>query len=175
MNRNKNKENNENGINNDTLCAEYGAVFRYVLSLTHNEQEAEDITQDVFLRALSAKESFSGDSSLYTWLCSIAKNQLINRQKKQKRNAGSDPLDNMPDSSLSIEEQIADHSSAMQIMRVLHTIEEPYKEVFSLRVFGQLDFKDLGSLFGKTDSWARVTYYRAKEKIRQILRKEGML
>ncbi len=92
MRKNKSRENNENGINNETLCAEYGAVYRFVLSLTHDEHEAEDITQETFLRALDAKEQFSGGSSLYTWLCTIAKNQLLNRLKKQKRSAGSDPL-----------------------------------------------------------------------------------
>ena len=169
------KEKNGFGISRETLCAEYSAVYRYVLSLTCNENEAEDITQETFLRALDAKESFSGGSSLYTWLCAIAKNLLINRRKKQKRNAGAEALENLPDDSISIEERTADRDSAMQVMRALHTLSEPYKEVFSLRVFGQLDFKDIGLLFDRTDSWARVTYHRAKEKITDILRKEGML
>ena len=169
------KNRDSGGISDDTLCAEYNAVYRYVLSLAKNEHEAEDITQETFLRALDAKESFAGGSSLYTWLCTIAKNLLLDRVKKQKRSAGADPLENMPDDGISIEERAADRDSAMQIMRALHTLSEPYKEVFSLRVFGQLGFGDIASLFGKSDSWARVTYHRAKEKITEILRKEGSI
>ena len=162
-------------VSDEALCAEYGAVYRYLLTLTHDEHEAEDITQETFLRALGARERFTGTSSLYTWLCAIAKNLLYTRMKKKKRSAGSDPLENMPDTDASIEERAADRDSAMTVMRALHCIDEPYKEVFSLRVFGQLDFANIGSLFGKTDSWARVSYYRAKEKIKDIMRKDGTL
>lgn len=162
-------------INNETLCAEYNALYRYTLSLTRNESEAEDITQEAFLRAMNAKESFSGDSSLYTWLCSIAKNLWLTRVKKQNKSADSNLLDSLPDDTPSIEERAADHDSAMQIMRALHTLDEPYKEVFSLRVFGQLGFKDIADLFGKTESWARVTFHRAKSKIIDIMRKDGTL
>lgn len=165
----------KNEISDEALCAEYSALFRYVLSLTRNEHEAEDITQETFLKAFAAKKGFEGNSSLYTWLCSIARNLWLNRIKKQKKSAGSDPLEDLPDSTAAIEERAADRDSAMQIMRIVHTLDEPYKEVFSLRVFGQLAFKDIAELFGKTDSWARVTYYRAKEKITDKLRKDGML
>lgn len=165
----------DNLITDEALSAEYSAVYRYVLSLTHHVQEAEDITQEAFLRALNAKERFSGESSLYTWLCTIAKNLLMNRLKKQKRNAGSAPLDFMADDSIPIEERADDRDSAVQIMQAMHTLDEPYKEVFMLRVFGQLDFKSLGGLFGRTDSWARVTYHRARAKIIEILRKEDAL
>lgn len=162
-------------ISNEALCAEYNALYRYALSLTRNESEAEDITQDAFLRAMNAKAGFSGDSSLYTWLCSIAKNLWLDRMRKQNRNVGAEPLDYIPDSAPSIEERAADRDSAMQIMRALHTLDEPYKEVFSIRVFGQLGFKDIAELFGRTESWARVTYHRAKTKIIEIMRKDGTL
>ncbi len=169
------KKNDPPEITEQALCAEYSAVYRYVLTLCRNAHEAEDVTQETFIRALGAKEKFSGGSSLYTWLCTIAKNLLIDRAKKHSRNVGSEPLEELPDSSPSIEERAADRDTAMTVMRALHSIDEPYKEVFSLRVFGQLDFANIGSLFGRTDSWARVTYYRAKEKIKDIMRKEGTL
>ena len=170
-----NRQKKDRTVTDEALSAEYSAVYRYVLSLTHHVQEAEDITQETFLRALNAKERFSGESSLYTWLCTIAKNLMLNRIKKEKRNTGSDALEQMADDSICIEERVADRDSAMQIIRALHMLDEPYKEVFSLRVFGQLDFRELGALFGRTDSWARVTYHRAKEKIIALLRKEDAL
>lgn len=169
------KKHNDDGISEAALCAEYSALFRYMLSLTRNEYEAEDITQEAFARALEVKESFEGGCSLYTWLCTIGKNLWLNRLKKQKKNIGSDALDQLPDDSTVIEERIADRDSAMHILRIVHTLDEPYKEVFSLRVFGQLGFKEIASLFGKTDNWARVTYHRAKERIIDKLRKDGML
>ena len=64
-----------------------------------------------------------------------------------------------------IELRIADETDAMRILEYLHDIEEPYKEVFMLRVFGELSFKKISGIFGKTESWARVTYHRAKVKI----------
>lgn len=162
-------------INNETLCAEYNALFCYVLSLTKNESDAEDITQEAFLRAMNAKEKFSGNSSLYTWLCSIARNLWLTNVKKQSRNTGDEALDDMPDSSPDIEELTADHDGTMQILRALHILDEPYKEVFSLRVFGELSFKDIAELFSKTESWARVTFHRAKKKMIEILRKDETL
>ena len=72
-------------ISNEVLCAEYEAVYHYALSICRNETEAQDLTQETFLKAMNAVESFKGNSSLYTWLCAIAKNLWINRCKKQSR------------------------------------------------------------------------------------------
>lgn len=171
-------KNQENGISEEILCAEYEAVYRYAMTLCKNPDEAADITQDTFLKAIKGKNDFRGESGLYTWLCSIAKNTWLNRCKKADRESlrtadGGERI--LPDDRKSIEEKAADHDSAMQIHRILHTLDEPYKEVFSLRVFGQLSFSDIARLFSRTDSWARVTYHRAKIAITEKLRKDGLL
>ena len=67
-----------------------------------------------------------------------------------------------------------DKEQAIAIHKLLHKLEEPYKEVFHLRTFGELSFKEIGEVFGKTESWSRVTYYRAKMKIIENLNKEGV-
>ena len=153
-------------ISQEVLCAEYEALYQYALSLCRNETEAEDLTQETFLKAMRASESFKGSSSLYTWLCAIAKNFWINRCKKQAREVISDTaLESQPDSAARIEETVAQKELAMQVHQILHELAEPYKEVFSLRTFGELPFKDIAQLFGKTESWARVTYYRARKMI----------
>ena len=108
-------------ISDAALCAEYQAVLRYVLALTGDRLEAEDITQETFLRALEAKEQFTGGSSLYTWLCSIAKNRYFSRCRRQSRNAGSELLEALPDTSR-VDEMIADKSTSMQIMRAVHRL-----------------------------------------------------
>ena len=72
-----------------------------------------------------------------------------------------------PDTKKNIEKELVDKETSLRIHRILHTLEEPYKEVFQLRTFGELSFNEIGSIFGKTESWARVTYHRAKLKIRE--------
>ena len=161
-------------ISNEVLCAEYEAVYHYALSICRNETEAQDLTQETFLKAMNAVESFKGNSSLYTWLCAIAKNLWINRCKKQSREIIPENIAEMgQDDQPSIEQQVADKETAMHIHKILHNMNEPYKEVFSLRVFGQLSFSEIAKLFSKAESWARVTYQRAKKMISEQIGKDG--
>ena len=141
-------------------------VYRYALSLTRDENLAEEITQETFFKALRSLVRFDGKCRLYVWLCQIAKNTYFTVCEKQGRAAASvEPADNGP----TLEEGLLQKDTALRIHQVLHRLEEPYKEVFSLRTFGELPFKQIGMLFGKTESWARVTYHRARLKIREEL------
>ncbi len=136
-------------ISDKVLCAEYEAVFRYTLSLCCNETEAEDITQEAFLKALNARQSFQGGSSLYTWLCSIAKNLWINKCKKDNKEIRIDEMSNIQ-TEHHFEEFLHHKDTALEIHKVLHILNEPYKEVFTLRVFGELSFSEIAKLFSKT-------------------------
>ncbi len=143
----------------------YDAVFQYVLSLCRDEQWAEEITQAAFFKALKSIDSFRGECKLSVWLCQIAKNTFYTEAKRQRRQVDY-PLEQIqPDEA--IDQKIYDKETAFQIHKLLHVLEEPYKEVFWMRTFGELSFKDIGVLFGKTESWARVTYHRAKMKIKE--------
>lgn len=155
------------------FMAEYEAVYRYTLYLCRNESEAQDITQETFLKAMQEKNGFKGNSSVYTWLCAIAKNVWLEKMRKQNRLIPME--EEMPEHGNSIEEKISNEDTAMQVHKLLHTIEEPYKEVFSLRVFGQLSFAKIAEIFGKTESWARVTYHRARKQIIEKMRKDDLL
>ena len=93
------------------------------------------------------------------------KNLYISQCRKNRKICDESELETIADTSTSIEEKLSDKQQAVQIHGILHNIEEPYKEVFNLRVFGELSFKQIADIFGKTESWARVTYYRAKVKI----------
>ncbi len=163
----------ERGFPPEVLCAEYEAVFRYVMCLCRSREAAEDVTQEAFARAMDCRSSFEGGSSLYTWLCSIAKNIWLTRCRKQQRELPAETEEGDYFSTDSIEEQLDDRDTAMHIHRILHAIDEPYKEVFSLRVFGQLPFAGIAGLFGRTESWARVTYHRARRMIGEQMRKDG--
>ena len=143
-------------------------VYKYVLSLCRDAETAEEITQETFFKALKSIDSFRGQCKLYVWLCQIAKNTYFTH-------AGRIPHQNFEENAVSIaagdnlEEALEDQDSDFRIHQILHRLEEPYKEVFSLRVFGELPFKQIGALFGKTESWARVTFHRARLKIKEEL------
>jgi len=144
-------------------------VYRYALSLCRNESAAEEITQETFYKALAKLDSFDGKCKVTVWLCQIAKNTYISMCRKNKH------LDPNADTALlqsrgSLEESFFDQETAFAIHKVLHSLEEPYKEVFSLRTFGELSFKQIAELFDKTESWARVTYHRARLKIKEELK-----
>ncbi len=140
-------------------------VYLYIRSLSADEHLAEDITQETFFRAMKSVDSFRGDCDIRVWLCQIAKNLLFTHSKKSGRFTGEEVPETVADTNVSIEDMVADEQQSMDIHRVLHTLSEPYKEVFTLRVFGELSFRQIGDIFGKTESWARVSFHRAKLKI----------
>ena len=143
-------------------------VYRYVLSLCKNEGIAEEITQETFFKALKSIDRFDGTCKLYVWLCQIAKNTYFSFCKKERRLDADADMEQIPAEG-SVEEKQLQSAEAFEIHKRLHTLKEPYKEVFSLRLFGELSFAQIGELFGKTESWARVTYHRARLKIKEDL------
>lgn len=158
-----------NDISQSVLCAQYESVFRYVYSLCRDKNIAEDITQETFLKAFNASDDFKANSSLYTWLCAIAKNIWFNKCKNDSREVQIDYDFTIKD-DLSFKEKLGNKDTALEIHKVLHVLKDPYKEVFTLRVFGELSFIEIATLFCKTESWARVTYHRSKKIIIEKLR-----
>ena len=147
-------------------------VHGFALSLTRDEAEAEELTQHTFYKALEKIDSFQGRSDPATWLCSIAKNEYFNRRRKRRELPleTDAPVCTAGDESVEMTVQRSDE--AMRIHRHLHTLSEPYREVFMLRVFSELRYGQIASLFGKTESWARVTYYRAKQDLQRRMKEE---
>ena len=148
----------------------YMKVFSYVMTLTNNQDEAMEITQETFFRAISTEHSFRGESDSYTWLCAIAKNLFIDEKRRHSRFEQVE-LEEQQDTGKSFEKSLMDSDTSIRVHRVLHEMEEPYKEVFQLRIFGELSFKEIGSIFGKTETWARVTYHRARIMIKERMEK----
>lgn len=140
-------------------------VFLYICSLSANESVAEEIAQETFVKALRAIDHFDGSKDIRAWLFTIAKNTYFTCCKRQKIYADENLSEYVADAQSDFTERLADEESAFRIHQFLHDMDEPYKEVFSLRVFGELPFERIGRLFGKSPGWARVTYYRAKKKI----------
>lgn len=146
--------------------AYYLQVYSYTISLAKNREIAEEITQNTFYKAVSTTSQFKGKSDELTWLCSIAKNLYHDEMRSRQRVADVSEINDLP-SNENVENSVADSDMAFRIHLVLHRLEEPYKEVFQLRVFGELSFSQIAAIFGKTESWARVTYHRAKLKIQE--------
>lgn len=138
-------------------------VYKYLLSLCRDPVLAEEITQETFFKVLKSLDSFKGQCRLYVWLCQIAKNTYLTHIKKHRTAPPDDEPASFP------EDMLLQKETAFEMHRALHMLPEPYKEVFSLRVFGELSFGQIGVLFGKTESWARVTYHRARLKIKEEL------
>lgn len=146
----------------------YFYVYKYVLSLCRNEAVAEDVTSEAFLKAFRSIGSFKGDCEIKVWLCQIAKNTYFKTLRSGEKMETI--TIEIQDSGADIENSLADKSETFEIHRLLHDLSEPYKEVFLLRLFGELSFADIGKIFSKTESWARVTFHRAKIKIREGLK-----
>lgn len=151
----------------------FNDVFLFIKSLSHDEQIAEEITSETFFKALNALDSFKGNCDIRVWLCQIAKNCYFSYLQRSKRTLPIEDIENQPNTAdLDVEEFVANSEASTKIHQFLHDLDEPYKEVFTLRIFAELSFKKIGELFGKTDNWACVTFHRAKGKLRKKM--EGL-
>jgi len=144
----------------------FNDVFLYLKRLSSNADLAEELTGETFFKAMQAIDTFRGDCDVRVWLCQIAKNTYFSYLKKHDRAIEIDDLDALDvQISFNLEDSLIVQDKAMRVHAHLHQLPEPYKEVFMLRVFGELSFKQIGNLFSKTENWACVTFYRAKNKI----------
>ncbi len=149
----------------------FESVYRYIWKLSGDEHIAEEITSETFLKAMKSIEDFRGDCDMRVWICQIAKNTYYSYMKKSHRMVSVDEIEiqSITDSNAFIEEQIGIQEEIRQIRKILHMMSDPYKEVFMWRVFGEMSFKEIGALYGKTDNWACVTYHRARKMIQDRL------
>ena len=149
----------------------FKSVYLYVMQVSGNEHIAEEITSDTFFKAINSIDSFRGDCDMRVWLCQIAKNTYFSYLKKNKKVLSIDESDlqNVADPDAGIDVQIGEQEEARLIRKILHDMSDPYKEVFMWRVFGELSFKEIADLYGKTDNWACVTYHRARKMIQSRL------
>nr|WP_300004084.1 sigma-70 family RNA polymerase sigma factor [Tissierella sp.] len=146
-------------------------VYYYALSLSKDKSISEDLTSETFLKAIKSIDSFRGETSLRVWLCQIAKNEYFSRLRKDKRLDFRDNLETVTsiEISNSLEKDFISEDQALKINRMILLLDEPYGEIFKLRFYGEMSFKQIGDLFGKTDNWACVTYHRARKKLQREL------
>lgn len=147
-------------------------IFLYSKSLCKNDNLAEELTQETFFKALKSIDKFKGDCDVRVWLCQIAKYTFYDYCRKNKLRDFEEFPEDTVDTGVFIENALEDEGTAELIHQILHDMKEPYKEVFTLRVFGELSFKQIAKLFGKTENWAAVTFHRAKLKIIDTIQKQ---
>ena len=124
----------------------FNDVFLFLKKISKDESIAEEITSETFFKAMRSIDNFHGEADVRVWLCQIAKNCYFSYLKKQQRIENIDDID-LPDNKDTIEEQILKQYDAMQVHLLLHNLAEPYKEVFMLRVLGELSFKQIADIF----------------------------
>ncbi|MBR2812275.1 MAG: sigma-70 family RNA polymerase sigma factor [Solobacterium sp.] len=144
-------------------------VYRYLLSLAKNEDIAEEITQETFYQAVRSIHTFNGEGKITTWLCAIAKNKLYEYYRRHPKQ--SEPDEEIPDDS-SPEKIVMGRIGKLEILKAIHRLSEEQREVVQLRLFGDLSFAEIGEVTRHSENWARVTYYRAKLKLRKELEHE---
>ena len=147
-------------------------VCLFLQGLTRSETLAEELTQETFYQAMRHWNDFRGESSLSTWLCTIAKRLYYNECRRapslplreaEARAEGSD-----------LTQRLIDGDQRVALFSLLHRLQEPFREVFTLRTFGELSHAEIAALFGKSESWARVTYHRARQLLRRMAEEENL-
>ncbi len=144
-------------------------IFKYLLKMSRDSLVAEELTQETFFRAWMNYETLRNKDKAGSWLCSIAKNAYFawyNEQKKLLPMEFATELEDTNSTQLLFEQK----ELSQQALHCLHELEDPYKEVFMLCVFGGFSLQDISLLFGKSESWARVTFYRAKQKLSERMK-----
>lgn len=149
----------------DEIYQQYAqTVYRYLLSLTRDADLAEELTQETFYQAIRSIDRYNGSCKLSTWLCAIAKRVLLTWLRKHP---AQEEMTEDAGLTASAEAEVIQKQGRMALIARMHELPEPGREVMYLRVFGGLSFAEIGEVHGKSENWARVTYYRMKEKLRK--------
>lgn len=139
-------------------------VYKYLITLCRNADLAEELTQETFYQAVRSIDNYNGQCKMSVWLCQIAKHtyyKYVDRQVKQTNQIHT------AEQITSLEGDFIGNENKIELFRIIHLLDEPYKEVVLLRLLGDLSFKEIGEIHQKKENWARVTFYRAKLKLRE--------
>ncbi len=149
----------------DELYQQYArTVYRYLKSVARNDDLAEELTQETFYQAIKSIDRFDGSCKVSTWLCAIAKNIYLGYLRKNQQH---EDIEEQSIPVESAESRAMESIEKAELLKRLHNLPEPYREVAYLRGLGGLSFAEIGEVLGKTENWARVTFYRGKEKLRK--------
>lgn len=142
-------------------------VYKYLCTLTGDGQLAEELTQEVFYQAVRSIHRYNGECTLLVWLCQIGKHRYYDYLKKEKRRSPGPIGEDFPAVAPAEDPQLALEAKdgMLRLYSAIHALDEPQREVVLLRILGDLSFKEIGQIMGKSENWARVNFYRAKLKL----------
>lgn len=145
----------------------FETVYKYLFCLTHNSDISEELTQETFYRAVKKIDTYNGKCKISVWLCQIAKHLWYNQCRKNKRIVNTDETFDIEDPQ-NLEEQFIAGEEKVSLYKKMQNLDEKTREVMYLRITGELSFKEIGEILGKTENWARVTFYRGKSKLKEV-------
>ena len=145
-------------------------IFKYLMKLTNNHSLSEELAEETFFRAYINFSSLRDKEKAPVWLCQIAKNTYYGWCRQEKNiGAFEEGLESI-ESSYNIEEEYVQKELSQRAMAALEQLDNPWKDVIKLSVFGGLSLSEISKAYGKSESWARVTFYRAKQKLLEKMR-----
>lgn len=147
----------------------FETVNKYLFCLTHNNDISEELTQETFYRAVKKINTYKGECKMSVWLCQIAKNLWYDWCRKNKKNINPEEsnLLEIQDNNM-IEDQIISNEEKILLYKRMQALDEKTREVIYLRITGELSFKEIGIIMNRTENWARVTFYRGKNKLKEV-------
>ena len=144
----------------------FETVNKYLFCLTHNSDISEELTQETFYRAVKKINTFKGECKMSVWLCQIAKNLWYDELKKNKKLENIEQIF-LIQSEENLEENIILNENKLELYKKLQKLDKQTREVVYLRITGELSFREIGDILNKTENWARVTFYRGKQKLKE--------
>ncbi len=159
----------------DKIYEKYGEiVYKYVFCLTGNKDTTEEIVQQTFLVAVKDINKFRGECKISTWLCQISKYIWYKKSKKEKlkKEIPLDILQNTLYIEESIEENFLNKNKKIELFKKLQNFDEDTKNVMYLRIFGNFEYNEIAEIMNKTSNWARVVFFRGKQKLKEELKNE---
>lgn len=145
----------------------FETVNKYLFCLTHDNDISEELTQETFYKAVQKIDSFKGDCKISVWLCQIAKNLWYDELRKKKKTSNITDIEDFTTPN-ETEETVISNNNKMILYQKLQKLDEKTREVIYLRITGDLSFKEIGTILNKTENWARVTFYRGKQKLKEV-------
>lgn len=141
-------------------------VYHFLYSLCHDPQLAEDLTQETFLRAFQSLDRYNGNCKISVWLCQIAKHLLYQYWEKSRHEIPMETeVKEETAGNADPEHQVLTKIELFQVLEEMQKLPERMREVMYLRITGDLSFKEIGEILGRSENWARVTFYRGKERL----------
>ena len=161
----------------ENIYKEYAkTVYKYIFCLTGNKELSEETVQETFVVAIKNIDKFKGDCKVSTWLCQIAKYiwyKILKKEKKEEK-ISFETVEDVVVSDMLLEEKVLEKQEKIEVFKKIQTLDEQTRTVMYLRILGNLEYNEIAEIMNKTPSWARVVFFRGKQKLKEEKDEKGM-